>query len=540
MKTTHSTSSLHHPALAQHKQHIASIFRHHSTNKRSSLSRTHTYTTRAGFLDFLSPGTASTSKPPKKGRAQELVSRLLEITDGTEAGIKASNQLREEIAELVEELESYCPRSPLRSELIFGTWEIVYASKPQTAGGPFRSPIGRTVFPGQRAIQIISPPNICSNEVSFKTLGFIPGAARQDGEIEPLNETTFQLTFPALDSSKRGSVGGPPQRIIETLYLDNTLRVARAVPQNEEQEASFYVFVRRSGDEDEGEDINEEEEETEVVVKKPVARRASSPITPPSAPASQSGPSFEFPRLFGARKGGMATQAERAYAAKGKKAAPSAPQPASSSGTQKRGVAALFDRRAGGTTRKSDASTSSTGTGTEVKKTREQLAAERAAVKAAAEEERRAARERALADRASAEEQRRKAREEAEQEKQRARAAAEAERAARDQRRAAARQQLQEATAAAGQATEEARDAVAAFKAAEKATAPLLKQAGQAEELIARAVAAAESAAAALKSAQIEEMEAEKEVLEKQRLVNDLQKRLRQQAEALAPKFLKK
>ncbi len=43
--------------------------------------------------------------------------------------------------------------------------QVLYASKPQTAGGPFRSPVGRTVFPGQRATQSIQEPNICINEV---------------------------------------------------------------------------------------------------------------------------------------------------------------------------------------------------------------------------------------------------------------------------------------------------------------------------------------------------------------------------------------
>lgn len=45
--------------------------------------------------------------------------------------------------------------------------QVLYASKPQTAGGPFRSPLGRTVFPGQRATQSIQEPNICINEVGL-------------------------------------------------------------------------------------------------------------------------------------------------------------------------------------------------------------------------------------------------------------------------------------------------------------------------------------------------------------------------------------
>lgn len=31
-------------------------------------------------------------------------------------------------------------------------------------------------------------------QVSYKTLGFLPGRARQEGEIEPINNSTFQVT----------------------------------------------------------------------------------------------------------------------------------------------------------------------------------------------------------------------------------------------------------------------------------------------------------------------------------------------------------
>lgn len=86
-------------------------------------------------------------------RAQTLVNELLQSVEGTDGGLNASKAKRAQIEELVSELEGICPRNPLRSPLLFGEYEVLYASKPQTAGGPFRSPLGRTVFPGQRAVQ---------------------------------------------------------------------------------------------------------------------------------------------------------------------------------------------------------------------------------------------------------------------------------------------------------------------------------------------------------------------------------------------------
>ena len=71
--------------------------------------------------------------------------------------------------------------------------QVLYASKPQTAGGPFRSPLGQIVFPGQKVLQRLAAPDSCVNEVSYKALGFIPGAARQEGEIQPLDGRTFRV-----------------------------------------------------------------------------------------------------------------------------------------------------------------------------------------------------------------------------------------------------------------------------------------------------------------------------------------------------------
>lgn len=174
-------------------------------------------------------------------KKQELVDRLLTATVDVDSGFKVGPQQREEIADIVENLQSYCMRDPLASEYIFGRWTLRYASKPQTAGGPFKTPVGRIVFPGQEASQIIEEPNLCVNEIRYKALGFLPGSVRQEGTIEPLDGRTFELTF-TTNTGKR--LGGPPKRVIETLYLDENIRIAQAIPQSETQEVGFYVFTR--------------------------------------------------------------------------------------------------------------------------------------------------------------------------------------------------------------------------------------------------------------------------------------------------------
>jgi hypothetical protein len=417
--------------------------------------------------------------------------------------LKVSASRKEEIEELVDELSEYCMRSPLRSDLIFGEWEVVYASKPQTAGGPFRSPIGRAVFPGQRATQVIAEPNICINEVSYKALGFVPGSARQEGEIEPINETTFQITFPGQVGKKAGAPGGPPTRLVEVAYLDERIRVAKALPQKEGDEGSFYVFVRVAEDDD---DVDDAEEE--VVVAAPTKQQKSRGRAAPVAVVADddtdedeeedskfSLPSFDFGSQMFKKSAGRATEAERSVASRGGQVA------------QTRGG-----------------------------RSRTQSGAAKAAPAAPA----RKSREEMAAERAAAEEERRRAREEAAEERRRAQAAVAAEREAAQARQAAARAAYQELASAATEAASDAKEAAAAYKAAEREASSLLRAASQARSIISKAVAAADDAASQLLEAQSEEVFLEKEVLADQRLVNQLEKKLRDVSAAIAPRISKK
>ncbi|KAL4521828.1 hypothetical protein Ndes2526A_g02009 [Nannochloris sp. 'desiccata'] len=514
---------------------VVIALRHSSrVSSRSNMSRPGTHiVTRAGLLDFLTPVAGKTLKKP--ARTAELVEELLELTRGTEAGLKASAIRKEEIEELVDELSEYCMRSPLRSDLIFGEWEVVYASKPTTAGGPFRSPIGRAVFPGQRATQVIAEPNVCINEVSYKALGFVPGSARQEGEIEPINETTFQITFPGQVGKKDGAVGGPPTRLIEVAYLDERIRVAKALPQKEGDEGSFYVFVRVDGEEDAEDEVDEE---GEVAVAAPIRQQKFKARAAPVAVGDDTEDDDEDARPRGAlslpsfnfvsfkKSAGTATQAERSVAARGGQVNKTRGGGRSSiqSGTQIRGGGRV----------------ATAPTAAPQRKTREELAAERAAAKAVADEERREAAAAAAAARAQAEEDHRRAREEAAEERRRAQAAAQAEREAAQQRQAAARESFQELAAAATEAAADAKDAATAYKSAEKEASSLLRAAAQALNIISKAVAVAEKAASELKEAQEEEIYLEKEVLSDQRVVNQLEKKLREVSAAIAPRVSKK
>jgi hypothetical protein len=65
------------------------------------------------------------------------------------------------------------------------------------------SAAGPVVAAGQQARQILEAPDSLVNEVTFKTLGFIPGYSRQYGTIKPLSGDTFLVC---------GGGGAPPQQ----------------------------------------------------------------------------------------------------------------------------------------------------------------------------------------------------------------------------------------------------------------------------------------------------------------------------------------
>lgn len=97
-------------------------------------------------------------------------------------------------------------KNPLRSPLLWGTYEVLYASKASAVGGPLTQGVGPVLAQGQRARQILQDDGSLINEVSFKTLGFVQGSSRQFGQIKPLSGDTFLVRWRG--TAARGGQGG--------------------------------------------------------------------------------------------------------------------------------------------------------------------------------------------------------------------------------------------------------------------------------------------------------------------------------------------
>eukprot|EP00775_Hariotina_reticulata_P005046 gene5046-5287_t len=188
----------------------------------------------------------------------------------------------------VSELQQYSVKNPLRSPLLWGTYDVLYCSKPTAVGGPLKKGPGPVLAPGQSARQVLEEPGTLVNEVKFKTLGFLPGYSRQYGQIQPVTGDTFVLRI--TEGELNLGLGTQQKefditRKIQIVYLDDTLRIARFLPSEDlvdeeseeaqggpESDEILFVFQRvvEAEEEEEEEVVEEVEEEEEERPASPV------------------------------------------------------------------------------------------------------------------------------------------------------------------------------------------------------------------------------------------------------------------------------
>eukprot|EP00884_Botryococcus_braunii_P014583 jgi/Botrbrau1/23125/Bobra.0243s0055.1 len=231
---------------------------------------------RAGLFDNIFPGGAPVSKP--SGRAGQLAEELLELAEPTDAGFRASAEVRERIEELAGELKQFNLKNPTKRPQFWGAYEVVYCSNPNAPGGPvLRSAPGQALARDQKLIQILEQPDTLINRVEYKSFGLVPGANEQKFRLSVVDGNRYKVEIDA-----KGE--GPNVRIFEVLYLDESLRVTRYLPEG--REPQIFVFRRLSEE--------EEEEEEEAVEEKKGG--------------------FDLASLLVKPRESLATQAERAYA----------------------------------------------------------------------------------------------------------------------------------------------------------------------------------------------------------------------------------
>ncbi|DBA81650.1 TPA: hypothetical protein ACH3X1_007403 [Trebouxia sp. C0004] len=183
---------------------------------------------RAGLLSIFMP-----TKSKQVNKAVDLVNELLETASRTDGGASTSQDQRTTIRDLAEQLRGAGGvQNPVYSDLVWGEYEVTYASRPQAAGGPFlRSAPGKFIFSNQKLRQTLIPTDNLVNSVSFRALGIFPGNAIQDAVIETLSGTMYKLTLqPAKIFGVQLGPSKSIERVFDVLYLDEKVRVVEFLP----------------------------------------------------------------------------------------------------------------------------------------------------------------------------------------------------------------------------------------------------------------------------------------------------------------------
>ncbi|KAG9449249.1 hypothetical protein H6P81_009214 [Aristolochia fimbriata] len=183
---------------------------------------------------------ASISAPEARTTPDDLVASILSKVVGTDRGVSLTKEQHQGVAEVAQQLGTYCVEEPVKCPLIFGEWDVVYCSVPTSPGGGYRSAIGRLVFKTKEMVQVVEAPDVVRNRVSFSLFG-LDGEVSLEGKLNVLDGKWIQVVFkpPQL---KVGALdfryGGESEVKLEITYIDEKLRLGKG------SRGSLFVFQR--------------------------------------------------------------------------------------------------------------------------------------------------------------------------------------------------------------------------------------------------------------------------------------------------------
>ncbi|XP_073224047.1 probable plastid-lipid-associated protein 8, chloroplastic isoform X2 [Cicer arietinum] len=166
-------------------------FRYHSNNPPTPKSFNLRFPPRHTSL-FVS-ASVSISNTDIRTQPNDLVASLLSKVVQTDGGVLLQKEEHKEVAEVVQELQKYCVKEPVKCPLIFGEWDVVYCSQPTSPGGGYRSALGRVFFKTKQMVQVVEAPDIVRNKVSFTALGFLDGEVSLKENVKQENSRLWIL-----------------------------------------------------------------------------------------------------------------------------------------------------------------------------------------------------------------------------------------------------------------------------------------------------------------------------------------------------------
>lgn len=213
---------------------------------------------RAGRLVPRTAEPAAPAQPADTRSAAELVDFVLGKIEGTDGGDRISPTDRQAVDAALtrlDEIGEAKAERPLEDPLVFGNYAVDYVSAGPSqygapAGGRFRSGLGKLLFRTVLLAQSVLKPDIVTNKVEFRLLGFIPGSVGLRGRFVSIPEReggedrkdTVKVFFepPVLSLGKDIHIRtGPPSSVVlKTTYVDERVRLGKG------SRGSLFVFTR--------------------------------------------------------------------------------------------------------------------------------------------------------------------------------------------------------------------------------------------------------------------------------------------------------
>ena len=173
-----------------------------------------------------------------EGESTGLSKRLLELVEPTDRGVSASQDLREEIDGVIQELEGSWQGADAfaQPEYLLRRTEVAYVGQTKSvranaAGGKYRGRMGRLLFKTDTLFQhVLSEQSVAVNVIKFKLFGLFSGSAVLPGVWRQKSGNSIAVQFqpPRLAIGPLNLRFGPTSEVtLNVTYLDENLRICR-------------------------------------------------------------------------------------------------------------------------------------------------------------------------------------------------------------------------------------------------------------------------------------------------------------------------
>lgn len=193
------------------------------------------------FSKFLSLVPNFSKSNPSSANRDNLKSELIRIASGTENGLKASNDVKLKVNELVQSLEKLNPTSKITtSKLLDGKWTLLYTTNEGSSAGKLGPFIGAVTQDIRFNDKFYENKVSLFNDIVVAALGATWDVAGPNLWTVKFLDIQFSLFGNAVSKkSLQGTVG-----TWRTTYLDENIRILYAIGGKNTVKENIYILTK--------------------------------------------------------------------------------------------------------------------------------------------------------------------------------------------------------------------------------------------------------------------------------------------------------